>query len=268
MGHPKRIVLSGPSGFVGSRVLDVLLTVVLDCDRYVCCLTLLLQVHEYRMENGLPPGEITLLSSSPGTLMGRLVSKYGPSVMQTVRASRVDYCKYPQPLCQDEHRSASYVRPSLHLNTDTQHNADEWRDHLGSLGLGGKDSVFVNLAAVAGPVKGKPDALMNVNYRSVIAAAEACQQLHFGHWLQSSTQATATERAGQVPYSRGKMMADFALSQMHGLPVSIACIGVVYCTKTGSVGQSTGFNLVDLARLPLTPILGTGTAPVQPQEVQ
>ena len=58
--------------------------------------------------------------------------------------------------------------------------------------------MFVNLAAVAGPVAGRPDAMMDVNYRAPVAAATACQQLGFGHWVQSSTQATNAERAGQV----------------------------------------------------------------------
>ena len=37
-----------------------------------------------------------------------------------------------------------------------QLNVDLWHDQLGSLGLGGKDSVFVNLAGLAGP-GGRPD---------------------------------------------------------------------------------------------------------------
>ncbi len=125
--------------------------------------------------------------------------------------------------------------------------------------------MFVNLAAVAGPVVGKPDAMMDVNYKggfsvcvwsffviwafvvvsvgfvlilmsrdvavavslqnnqsiapvfisyldiilahicflhftAPMAAALACQHLGFGHWVQSSTQATNAERAGQVLY--------------------------------------------------------------------
>ena len=73
-----------------------------------------------------------------------------------------------------------------------------WRDHLGSLGLGGENSVFVNLAALAGPVVGKPSAMMDVNYKAPVAAAQACSQLGFGHWIQSSTQAVHAERAGQA----------------------------------------------------------------------
>lgn len=94
----------------------------------------------------------------------------------------------------------------LHLNMT---------DHISlfssSLGLQGNDCVFVNLAAVAGPVAGKQDALMDVNYRLVpfkqihfilrrapAAAGMACSDLDFGHWIQSSTQATNAERSGQV----------------------------------------------------------------------
>ena len=40
--------------------------------------------------------------------------------------------------------------------------------------------------------------MMDVNYRAPVAAAKACEQLGFGHWIQSSTQATNAERAGQV----------------------------------------------------------------------
>jgi hypothetical protein len=88
---PKRVVLSGPSGFLGTHVLDSLL-----------------EVHQLRKENGLEPGEITLLSSSPGNTMKRLQKKYGEDKMKTVRASRVDYF--------------------------TQHDYETWRDQLGSLG--------------------------------------------------------------------------------------------------------------------------------------
>ncbi len=65
-------------------------------------------------------------------------------------------------------------------------------------GLEGSDAVFVNLAALAGPVTGSPTAMIDVNYKAPIAAARACQSLGFGHWIQSSTFATMTERAAQV----------------------------------------------------------------------
>jgi hypothetical protein len=69
-------------------------------------------------------------------------------------------------------------------------------------------------------------------------------------------------------YSRAKAMADAALSRMDGLPVSIASLGLLYCKNDGVVGQDgSGLNLIDMALLPLTPIVGSGTAPLQPQEV-
>ena len=141
---PKRIVLSGPSGFLGSRVLKSVLN-----------------VHKFRKANGLNPGELIILSSSPGRLMEKLVREHGCESMSTVRASRVDYY--------------------------TQHNPETWIDNLGSLGLEGNNCVFVNLAAIAGPDGGK-DGLNLVNYNAPVAAAKACQYLGFGHWIQSSTQ--------------------------------------------------------------------------------
>ena len=63
----------------------------------------------------------------------------------------------------------------------------------------------------------------------------------------------------QVPYSRAKAMADFALAHMHGLPVSIACLGLLYCKTDGLIGQTrdkeASLNLIDLSLLPLTPIM-------------
>jgi hypothetical protein len=127
------------------------------------------------------------------------------------------------------------------------------------LGAEGEHSVFVNLAATAGPVLGKPDAMMDVNYKAPAAAARACEKLGFGHWVQSSTQATNAERSGQVPYSRGKAMLDFALARLHDMPVTIACLGLLYCQADGIIGQErkgeSKINLIDLALLPLTPIL-------------
>lgn len=225
---PKRVCLSGPSGFLGSRVFEHTL-----------------QIHELRRQYGLETGEIILLSSSPGRLMSKLYTTYGSKLMETVRASRVDYY--------------------------TQHDERVWRDHLGSLNLEGENSVFINLAGIAGPIPGKPQAMMAVNYHAPIAAANACLQLGFGHFIQSSTQATNAERAGQVPYSRAKAMCDFHISRLPGLTVTIACLGLLYCKTDGIVGQSrsTGkINLIDLALLPLTPILGDGSAPLQPQEIR
>ena len=66
------------------------------------------------------------------------------------------------------------------------------------IGLKGDKVTFVNLAAVAGPLPNRIDAMMDVNYKAPVAAAIACEQLGFGHWIQSSTQATNAERAGQV----------------------------------------------------------------------
>ena len=94
---PKRIVLSGPSGFLGSRVLESILQVTL----FICALNLkilkfivwyeILKVHEHRTANGMEPGEVILLSYSPGNLMSRLVKKIGKARIRTIRASRVDY---------------------------------------------------------------------------------------------------------------------------------------------------------------------------------
>ena len=87
----------------------------------------------------------------------------------------------------------------------TQHDPTVWKDNFLSLGLEGEECVFVNLAAVAGPVAGIKDAMMDVNYKAPVAAAQAASELKFGHWVQSSTQATRAERAGQVMYSRAKV---------------------------------------------------------------
>jgi len=66
-------------------------------------------------------------------------------------------------------------------------------------------------------------------------------------------------------------MADFALSRLGpSLPVTIACLGLLYCKIARGVGQDVGkakLNLTDLALLPMTPILGSGRAPLQPLEV-
>ena len=45
-----------------------------------------------------------------------------------------------------------------------------------------------------------------------MAAAQAAQELKFGHWVQSSTQATRADRAGQVMYSRAKVVFYLGLS--------------------------------------------------------
>lgn len=88
----KTVLLSGPSGFLGSRVFESIL-----------------HAQMMRADAGLNPGEVILLSGSPGKLMGRLYDKYGADKMKTVRASRVDYY--------------------------SQHNTETWIDHIGSLGM-------------------------------------------------------------------------------------------------------------------------------------
>lgn len=187
--------------------------------------------------------------------MERLTQRYGAERMKTIRASRVDYYN--------------------------QLDSELWHDQLGSLGLGGDNSVFINLAALAGPL-GKPDSrnkskdsdfcsqnpMRQVNYLAPVAAAKACEELGFGHWIQSSTQATKAERAGQVPYSRWKAMADFNLKTMNELPVTIVTLGLLYCKYDKVAGQSAhAVNMTDLALLPFTPIMGNGKAPLQPLEL-
>lgn len=232
---PKKVVLSGPSGFLGSRVLKYLL-----------------EIHDLREENGLEAGEIILLSSSPGRLMEFLTKVYSEKQMKNIRASRVNYFQ--------------------------QHDKTTWVDQLGALGASGSNSVFVNLAALAGPVKDQRDAMMDVNYYACVSAAAACQELGFSHFVQSSTQATNAERSGQVPYAKHKSMADYALSRRFGdMPVSIASLSLLYCKTDGVIGQRkqsglftrkpVKLNLIDMSLLPLTPIMGSGEAPLQPQEV-
>lgn len=74
--------------------------------------------------------------------------------------------------------------------------------------------------------------------------------------VQSSTQATNAERAGQVPYSRAKAMVDFYLANMQKLPVSVVLLGLLYSRDDGLVGQQgSDLNLADLVKFPLTPIM-------------
>jgi hypothetical protein len=54
------------------------------------------------------------------------------------------------------------------------------------------------LVCYCSPKVGVIDALLDVNYKAPIAAATACQTLGYGHWIQSSTQATNAARGGQV----------------------------------------------------------------------
>ena len=63
-------------------------------------------------------------------------------------------------------------------------------------------------------------------------------------------------------------MADFHISNLK-ISTTILCLSLLYC-RWGAVGQETSnekLNLMDLALLPLTPILGNGMAPIQPIEV-
>ena len=58
-------------------------------------------------------------------------------------------------------------------------------------------------------------------------------------------------------------MLDYALSRMDSLHVAIAALGLLYCKTDGLVGPArSGLNLIDLSLLPLTPILGSRTAPL------
>jgi hypothetical protein len=51
-------------------------------------------------------------------------------------------------------------------------------------------------------------------------------------------------------------MADSALSRLEDLPVTVASLGLLYCKYDGIVGQAgQGLNLIDIAMLPLTPIM-------------
>jgi hypothetical protein len=66
-------------------------------------------------------------------------------------------------------------------------------------------------------------------------------------------------------------MADFHLSNITDMPVTIACVGLLYCKADISVGQGHGgnkLNMIDLSVLPLTPIMGSGRAPIQPIGIQ
>ncbi len=64
-------------------------------------------------------------------------------------------------------------------------------------------------------------------------------------------------------------MADFHISNLN-IPTTILCLSLLYCKHKSAVGQeirNDKLNLMDLALLPLTPILGNGKAPIQPIEV-
>lgn len=66
-------------------------------------------------------------------------------------------------------------------------------------------------------------------------------------------------------------MMDFALSRCKEMPVSVACLGLLYSKTDGNVGQerknNSRLNMIDLSLLPLTPIMGDGSALLQPLEV-
>ena len=64
-------------------------------------------------------------------------------------------------------------------------------------------------------------------------------------------------------------MADFHISNLN-IPTTILCLSLLYCKHKSALGQEIRddkLNLMDLALLPLTPILGNGKAPIQPIEV-
>jgi hypothetical protein len=54
-------------------------------------------------------------------------------------------------------------------------------------------------------------------------------------------------------------MTDYALSRCTTMPVSVACLGLLYSKADGIIGQernrNSRVNLIDLALLPLTPIM-------------
>ena len=101
--------------------------------------------------------------------MNRLVSKYGYDYIKGVKASRIDYY--------------------------TQHDTHTWIDQLGShIGINSSNAVFINLAAISGPVPGKQNAMMDVNYFAVRGLADACEKLQFSHIIHTSSQATNAER--------------------------------------------------------------------------
>ena len=81
----------------------------------------------------------------------------------------------------------------------------------------------------------------------------------------------ALSRMDSLPVTiatRGKAMLNYALNRMDWFSVTIATLGLWYCKSDGLVGPArSGLNLIDLSLLPVTPILGSGTAPLQPQEV-
>jgi hypothetical protein len=57
------------------------------------------------------------------------------------------------------------------------------------------------------------------------------------------------------------------LQREHLQATTIVRLGLLYCQQNSSLGQDgSKLNLVDLAKLPLTPILGNGLAPLQPLE--
>jgi hypothetical protein len=63
-------------------------------------------------------------------------------------------------------------------------------------------------------------------------------------------------------------MCDYALANMNTIPVTICLFSLLYSKRDGLVGQlGSDLNLADLCRLPLTPIMGSGLAPMQPHEV-
>ena len=63
-------------------------------------------------------------------------------------------------------------------------------------------------------------------------------------------------------------MADFSLARLERLPVTVLTIGMLFCKDQLIVGQrGDSLNLVDLATLPLTPVMGDGSAPLQPLDI-
>ena len=113
--------------------------------------------------------------------------------------------------------------------------------------------MFANLAGLAGPVPGKPDSMMAVNYRAPVAAARACEALGFGHFVQSSTLGDkgGESRAGavfEVEIYDGLFACE--IGEVTGVDYEFRT--VIQFEEWCSSQRGDMLNMTDLALLPLT----------------
>ena len=168
--------------------------------------------------------------------------------------SNINYNRYEHVYCLSRHHGNIHdfamQKKNIKIIEGDLFNTSTYEEYLN------KDTHVIHMAAITG--KARPPDYFSVNTEGTRLLVEKCEQAAVKNFLFVSTIAVKYQDKQYYYYAQSKELAEAAVTQ------SRLHFAIVRPTMVIGTGGAIWGHLAKMARLPIIPIFGSGTTPIQP----